>query len=136
MARPDSVFVDTGVWYSAILAKAESHTVCDGLLEAAAGRLLTTDYVIDELVTLMIARGHRDAALGYVPRLLDGNTCQLHHVDETDFAAAWRIVQQFADKRWSFTDCTSYAVMQRLGVREALSLDDHFRQFGFVEVRP
>ena len=42
----------------------------------------------------------------------------------------------YTDKKWSFTDCVSYAVMKRLGIREAFALDDDFRQFGFVSVKP
>ena len=35
---------------------------------------------------------------------------------------AWRVFVSFNDKDWSFTDCTSYAVMQKLGITEALAL--------------
>lgn len=136
MAPRSEVFVDTGVWYAAIVTNSVSHAACEACLVEASDRLLTTDYVIDELVTLLVARGNREAAIEYVPRLLGEGLCRLHRIDESDFAAAWRLVERFADKRWSFTDCTSYAVMQRLGVTEALSLDDHFHQFGLCDVRP
>lgn len=136
MAQRKSVFVDTGVFYSAFVTNSSAHDACSLLIADAKLRLLTTDYVIDELVTLLVARGQRKAAITYVPSLLSGATCEVHRVTDTDFAEAWRLVQRFTDKLWSFTDCTSYAVMQRLGITEALSLDDHFRQFGFASVLP
>jgi predicted nucleic acid-binding protein len=36
------------------------------------------------------------------------------------------------DKEWTFTDCTSFVVMENLGIREALTADVHFEQAGFV----
>lgn len=40
------------------------------------------------------------------------------------------------DKQWSFTDCTSRVVMERLGIQKVFAFDDHFRQFGTVTVVP
>lgn len=130
------IFVDTSVWFEAFDLASPRYEECQSLISQCIGKLVTTDYIIDELVTLFVARDQRLNATAYVPSLLDGSFCQLHRIDETDFAEAWRLVQQFTDKQWSFTDCTSYAVMQRLGITEALSLDDHFRQFGFASVLP
>jgi hypothetical protein len=50
--------------------------------------------------------------------------------------AAWQVFATFSDKRWSFTDCVSYAVMKRLQIAEAFALDEHFKQFGFATVKP
>jgi hypothetical protein len=50
--------------------------------------------------------------------------------------AAWQVFATFSDKRWSFTDCVSYAVMKRLQIAEAIALDEHFKQFGFATVNP
>ena len=35
------------------------------------------------------------------------------------------------DKAWSLTDCTSFVVMQELGITDALTTDQHFTQAGF-----
>ena len=47
---------------------------------------------------------------------------------------AWAIFKKHRDKAWSFTDCTSMAVMQRLDVTTAFALDEHFEQMGFRRV--
>ena len=57
-------------------------------------------------------------------------------VSQNDVAEAWRVFREFQDKQWSFTDCVSRAVMQRLGIDRAFAFDEHFRQFGTVTVVP
>lgn len=42
---------------------------------------------------------------------------------------------RFRDKSYSFTDCTSFVVMQELRLKEALTTDRHFRQMG-LQVLP
>ena len=36
------------------------------------------------------------------------------------------------DKVWSFTDCTSNAIMKDAGIIEAFAFDRHFEQMGFI----
>ena len=36
-----------------------------------------------------------------------------------------------SDKTYSYTDATSFAVMERLGLKTAFAFDPHFRQHGF-----
>ncbi len=70
------------------------------------------------------------------PLLFSESMAEIIWVDQMDVEAAWRLFDTYTDKEWSFTDCVSYAVMKRLGISEAFALDDDFRQFGFVNVRP
>ena len=55
---------------------------------------------------------------------------------KTDVSDAWQTFRTFRDKRWSFTDCVSRAIMLRLGITQAFAFDHHFRQFGTVAVIP
>lgn len=130
------IFVDTGVLYAAIIERDPYHTVCRQLVDETKYDLVTTDFVIDELLTLMSVRGNRAAAIRIGHLLWAGRLAEIHWLGQQDVLEAWRIFSEFDDKQWSFTDCTSYAVMQTLGITEALALDDHFRQFGFVDVKP
>jgi hypothetical protein len=36
------------------------------------------------------------------------------------------------DKRYSLTDCSSFVIMRRLGITEAITTAHHFRQEGFT----
>lgn len=44
---------------------------------------------------------------------------------------AWKIFEKHADKDYSFTDCTSFALMQAEAIRNAFTFDHHFKQYGF-----
>jgi len=46
---------------------------------------------------------------------------------ETD---AWRLFKTFSDEEYSFTDCTSFALMQSHAIKTAFTFDNHFRQHG------
>ena len=98
--------------------------------------LVTTDYVLDELFTILKLReSHRVAAAAGIA-LLDQSVTRLETIGEPDFRAAWEVFQQYGDKGWSFTDCTSRVVMQRLGVTHAFAFDSHFEEFGTVVRAP
>ena len=53
-----------------------------------------------------------------------------------DESKAWEIFVQYEDKGFSFTDCTSFAIMERLKIDTAFVFDDHFIQYGKFIVIP
>ena len=57
------IFVDTGAWFSAFVPNDADHVMADAWLETNTDLLVTTDYVIDELLTLMKIRGEFQRAL-------------------------------------------------------------------------
>lgn len=130
------IFVDTGIWYSANVEEDPDHAKARELLLSASSDLITTDYVVDELLTLLAARGHRDVAIRIGEDFWTQTSCDLEWSKEEDNWDAWHVFSTYSDKEWSFTDCVSYAVMKRLGIGEAFALDEHFKQFGIVTVKP
>ncbi|HEX9987631.1 MAG TPA: hypothetical protein VGE45_04035, partial [Chloroflexia bacterium] len=59
-----------------------------------------------------------------------------YYLIEEDILTAWQVFRTYADKEWSFTDCTSKVVIEKLGITHAFAFDQHFRQFGTVAVVP
>jgi predicted nucleic acid-binding protein len=100
------------------------------------GLLVTTDYVIDETLTLFKARGNFDRGLSLGRRFFAGALAQVVWIAQSDVEAAWLVFDKFRDKDWSFTDCVSYVVIDRLKIERAFAFDEHFTQFGIVEVVP
>jgi predicted nucleic acid-binding protein len=130
------IFVDTGAWYAHVIPGDPNFDSAIRWMRQNPGSLLTTDYVVDELLTLLRSRGHTDHALHLGRRIFQGAVCRLYYVTDSDIREAWHIFEQFSDKEWSFTDYTSRVVMERLGITTAFAFDDHFRQFGTVTVVP
>jgi predicted nucleic acid-binding protein len=97
--------------------------------------LVSSDYIYDELLTLFRARGHIERAKDWVGQF-QRNRCEIVRFTPEDLVRATEFFFNYDDKNWSFTDCTSLVVMERLGIQTAFSFDDHFRQFGIVIVVP
>ncbi|MGD9637048.1 MAG: type II toxin-antitoxin system VapC family toxin [Pirellulales bacterium] len=130
------IFVDTGAWFAVFSRRDVSHSAATTFIRSIVEPLVTTDYVVDETLTLLRVRGERRRAIAFGDRVLNGGWAGIVRVDESDFAAAWTLFRSFQDKDWSFTDCTSRVVMERLNVQTAFAFDEHFRQFGNVNVLP
>ena len=45
-----------------------------------------------------------------------------------------QLLRQYRDKSFSLCDAVSFIVMRRLGLRQAATFDEHFRQLGEFEV--
>ena len=129
------IFVDTSAWFAAYVPSDPQHAIVRQAIEAAS-RLVTTDYVVDETLTLLRVRGHSQRALSLGTLFWEGRAARLEYLQPADLQQAWIIFSQFRDKAWSFTDCTSLAVMRRLGVTSAISLDAHFQQMPGIAVSP
>lgn len=130
------IFADTGGWFSVTVPEDENHPAAVRWMAQRTQPLLTTDYVADETLTLLKARGQNRRALTLGQQFFDGSLATIYYLTEDDIRAAWQVFTRYADKEWSFTDCTSKVVMERLGITEAFAFDHHFRQFGTVTVVP
>ena len=100
-----------------------------------AQRLVTSNFVMDETVTLCAAKLGHDVAARVGALLRDTDEVDLVRVTAADEHAAWKLFLDRPDKRYSFTDCTSFVMMRRLGIGLGIALDDHFSREGF-EVAP
>jgi uncharacterized protein len=130
------IFVDSSAWYARYTPSDRFHQAAIECVRNSRSFLVTTDYVVDETLTLFRARGNNERALLIGKPLLAGELAELIWVQPDDVHAAWSVYERFQDKRWSFTDCVSYVVMQRLQVTHAMAFDEHFRQFGIVSIIP
>ena len=130
------IFTDTGGWYGMSVPEDPNHSAALDWSARNRQPLLTTDYVVDETLTLLRARGHSAVALALGRKFFDGSLATIYHLTEDDIRASWEVFTRFADKEWSFTDCTSRVVMGKMEITEVFAFDQHFRQFGTVTVVP
>ena len=92
--------------------------------------LFTSNYVVDETLTrLLYEAGHPAAVQGL--HLLRGSTVlRIVHVTQDDEQRADEIFLKYTDHPISYTDCTSVAVMERLGIDTVFSFDRDFETMG------
>ena len=128
------VFVDTSAWYAYFLPTDPFHQQVRKCFLTGNGPLLTSDYCIDETLTLLMARGELRRASEAGHALFEARISQLHFMTPAQIGRAWILFQQRAAAGWSFTDCTSKVVIDDLRVTMAIALDGHFQQFGVAVV--
>jgi len=124
-----SLFVDTSVWYAA----ADAGDVGNGRARevlSRGDRLVTTDHVLVETWLLLRHRVHRQAAERFWEGLRAG-VAAVESVTSADLEGAWAIGEAFSDQEFSIVDRTSFAVMERLGIRRAASFEHDFSIYRF-----
>ncbi len=136
----NGVFVDTWAWYALADAADSDHArarTANELLLDEGVAYVTTNLVFAEALTLMRYRLHHPAALRFgrtVRQSAEAGLVQIVRVDEDHETAAWEIFEQYSDQVFSFTDCTSFAVMHSLGLTRVFTADHHFAVMGFTLV--
>ena len=134
-----SVFVDTS-WLKALLdEKDEFHKKALKVLskiKEASYSLITTNYILDESFTLVRVRCGVERALQLRDKLAEMvEVLKIVRITSSDDVDAW----EWFVKDWtglSFTDCTSFVVMERLGIENVASFDKHFSRAGFKIISP
>jgi predicted nucleic acid-binding protein len=134
MAASD-VFMDSAGFLALWDTGDEHHTAASRLQEELAGnrrRFLTTEYIVDETITLLLIRHSHTAAADFLDTVERSEALRLEWIGPERFHAAAGLFRRHADKQWSFTDCVSFMIMRELRIRDAFTTDHHFRQAGFV----
>ena len=128
------VFVDTSAWAAYYDPSDRWHAAArDAIQRSVHARVtfVTTDYVMDETLTLLLMHAGRRPAIQFGESVQQSRNVERVHVDPAIWDAAWRMFRGYEDKCWAFTDCTSFAVMRQRGLQRAFSFDRHFEQAGF-----
>lgn len=101
-------------------------------METWQNRLVTSNFIFDELLTLAKARRQPASLLAILGETLrNPHSVTLIRIQEADEEAAWEIFKRHSRQEFSYTDCCSFAVMNRMQIRTAVTLDGHFKQMGF-----
>lgn len=130
------IFVDSGAWFALFVNTDQHHDVARAWFAQTRVALHTTDYVVAETLTLFQSRKQRLRISEFVSAIRDHRIVRVHRITSEDFSESLEVILRFSDKSWSFTDCTSKVVMERLGISIAFTFDHHFKQFGNVAVVP
>jgi predicted nucleic acid-binding protein len=99
-------------------------------------QLVVTNYILDELYTLLLMNVGYRRAVDFKTKLdilVEESVLEVVWVSEDIASEAWTVFERFnVDKQWSFTDCVSYVVMKQRRITEVFAFDDDFAQMGFM----
>jgi len=132
------VLVDSGAWLTLADTRDQHHPEALAIqryIAAFAPRLIITNYIIDETYTLIRYRSNH---LKAIPFLDDVHNSSLTVIRVTleDEGHAEQILLRYNDKRFSYTDATSFVVMDRLRIEAAFTFDENFTQYGIQVLNP
>ena len=132
MAR---VLVDTSAVFATIDRSDACHHAAREVLEDLRRRKvepILTNFIVAESHALLLARLGPDIAR----RWLATSAWPIERVTEEDETRARSILGRYTDRTFSYTDATSFAVMDWLGLKTAFAFDPHFKQYGFQLLGP
>ena len=125
-----TAFVDSSAWYAVADADDANHLRAAARIEEFAGRLLTSDHVLIEtwyLTSRRLGVGIAETLLNRIRR----GIARVEPATLADLEVAARIQEDFPDQRFSIVDRTSWSLMQRLGIHEAIAFDRDFSIYRF-----
>ena len=128
------IFVDTGAWIAIAdkndqYAKIATKFYTDLVLQRS--NLFTSNLVLVETFNLLSRTIGSKGTTKFGDAIKTNVFLTVESITLVDWERGWRIFGKYDDKDFSFTDCTSFALMERLKVKSAFSFDVHFRQYGF-----
>jgi predicted nucleic acid-binding protein len=132
--RERRVFVDSSAYLALLDADDEHHSQATELLQELAQaryRQFTTNVLLIESHALILSVLGRTQAAQFLKDMQESNTVVIR-ARAADEERAKQIIFQYDDKDFSFADCISFAVMERLDIRLAFTFDRDFTQYGFT----
>ena len=93
--------------------------------------LYTTNYVLDETLTIIQNELGHSSAISFGEAIKSSKLVEILWIDKETDSNTWNIFKKYKDKNFSYTDCSSFATMDREGIDSVFTFDKHFAQYGF-----
>jgi uncharacterized protein len=128
------VFVDSSGFFAHLAAADPFHERSTSLFQQAKAerwQLVSTNAVVFETYALLLyrTRNGRTNALAFLDSVERG-FCIIERLSAQDEGKAAVLLRAYEDKAYSLCDAASFVVMERLGIRDAIAFDRHFREYG------
>ena len=129
----EKVFLDTGAFVGLFNPKDKCHEKARAIFHNIQKRgwsVYTSDYVLDETLTLVKNRSHAGIAIQSGQAIMTSKRMIRIHMNPDLFEGAWHIFQKYADQDFSFTDCSTMAVMKELDIKHIFTFDTTLADVG------
>ena len=127
----ETVFGDSSGFFAAFAGNDVHHASAIKAL-APGYNLITTRLVVCETVSLITKRLSLFYARAWFQALTKDPHVSIQEIDPMLLREAERFWLKHKDKTWDLIDCYSFTVMRRNKIVRAFTLDQHFRQAGFL----
>ncbi|MBD3391959.1 MAG: PIN domain-containing protein [Chitinivibrionales bacterium] len=130
----ETVFIDTGAWFAGIAKNDQHHDEAmkhrDRLLKQK-DRFITTNLIIHEATMLLERKVSKKEAIKFLKAVVKDHLVDIVHADEDVEQEGVALYQKYKDQDFSVTDCISFVVMKREGIKRAFTFDKHFKTMRF-----
>lgn len=92
------IFVDTSAWFASVVPSDTDHQAASMWVAQHTQPLVTTDYIVDETLTLLRSRGEALRAINLGEAFFSGTLATLYYLTEEDIRQTWHVFRQFLDK--------------------------------------
>jgi predicted nucleic acid-binding protein len=126
------IFIDTGAFIALTDSDDENHVAAKAFYKDAKGKgtkFITTNYVVCETMNYLQAKISHKVAVVFWENLKKSGFFEIISVAPFIENTAFIIFKQYADKDFSFTDCTSFSIMKFLKLNKLFAFDRHFEQY-------
>lgn len=133
-----TLFIDTGAFYARYVGRDDHHEeslVLWKKVQEKGPSCLTTNFVLSELITLLVYRFGPRQALQAAREIYTSQGIQIVPVSLEGELKALEWLERFSDQKFSMTDATSFALMEEKGIKIAFTFDSHFEIAGFQKFR-
>lgn len=128
------IFADTSFYAACLMPRDDHHLKAVGLSENNRSTILTTEFIIVELVNFFSKTTGRAIVTDFVRSVRDDPDTVIVPATSELMQRGFELFSRRPDKEWSLTDCISFVVMEEHGVTEALTSDGDFEQAGFTRL--
>lgn len=105
--------------------------IINSCLSGNYGRVLTTDYIFDETVSVILRKSNKKNAKEFGNYLLNSEI-YIARVDSLVFKEAWNLFDKF--EKLSFTDCTIVAFIKTFNIKSLATFDKEFKNISGIEL--
>ncbi|NIQ07968.1 MAG: type II toxin-antitoxin system VapC family toxin [Candidatus Korarchaeota archaeon] len=130
------IFIDTSWFYAVEVEQDKYHEEAvktkRNLAKGEYGIPYTSNYVIDETITLLRFKASLKAALAFKKKVETSQVLHVIRISKHLEEKANENLKKYRELPLSFTDCASIGVMEDLTIQKILGFDEDFRKAGYI----
>jgi predicted nucleic acid-binding protein len=132
----ETIFADTSAWFALLSKNDKNHQKIKNIYQTLLennNTLVLSNQILGETFTLIRYKiENNNLPFKFIELINKSMMIKKIHIEAKTEKNAIKILENYKDQRFSYVDATSFAVMNRLDLKYALSLDRHFAAAGFI----